>query len=259
MLKGNIGLIDSGIGGLSVLKELVLSLPNENFVYLGDNGNAPYGIKTDRELIKLAVRCVEEIKKHNISVLVVACNTLSLRVADTIRDFSPVPVFFVYPPQEFCSIHYKKTLLLATPASVNALTKYKNIEYFATSKLVQEIESLAIRKQKIVLEDFLPFNAGDFECVILGCTHFSLIKNEILDHLKPLDVVCGEFFTSQKVKKFVLSQKLLVKNKRNQVLFIGENAQINEKFWLQVVKPSILYDNFTQKKSKKWLKGVDGG
>lgn len=245
MLNENIGLIDSGVGGLSVLKELIKILPNENYVYLGDNENAPYGEKSDDELLKLAIKNIDCCSEFGLKALVCACNTLSLKLADKIRYYTSIPTFFVYPPQEICSIKYKKTLLLATPASIKCIPEIDGVTYFAPTKLVAAVERFADSGEKVDLTKHIPFNKGKFECVILGCTHFSLLKNEIFDHLKPLKIVCGEEYTAQAVKNFVKTKKSLVNNKQNSVLFVGNCAEVNKNFWFKVVNPDKKYDKIT--------------
>lgn len=235
MLNENIGLIDSGVGGLSVLKELLKIMPDESYVYFGDNKNAPYGDKTDDELFRLAVKDIDFCSDFGLKALVCACNTLSLKLADKIRYYTKIPTFFVYPPQEVCSVKYKKTLLIATTASIASLPKISGITYFAPEGLVSAIENLAAYNINVDLNIYLPFKEKEFECVILGCTHFSLLKNEIFDHLKPLECYCGETFTAKQVEKNIKKKKSLGICRRNPVLFVGENAEINKNFWNKVV------------------------
>jgi glutamate racemase len=74
-------------------------------------------------------------------------------------------------------------------------------------------------------------NIKDYKTVILGCTHYNFIKNKISAHLKPQKILSGEFFTAKQVEKFLITTKSLVIHKRNQVLFIGENRELNRLFF----------------------------
>ena len=98
MCNDYIGVMDSGVGGLSVLKRLVEVMPNQAFLYFGDNQNAPYGNKSKRELLRLVTSNIIYLLSYNVKAIVVACNTLSMGLMTEIKEFSPVPVFFVFPP-----------------------------------------------------------------------------------------------------------------------------------------------------------------
>jgi glutamate racemase len=110
MIKEYIGVIDSGVGGLSVLKELVISMPNENYVYFGDNENAPYGEKSDRRLLELLFNDICMFNDFNLKALVVGCNTLSVSVLEYLRKCFNFEIFGVYPPTLIPLIKGCKTL-----------------------------------------------------------------------------------------------------------------------------------------------------
>ena len=90
--KGAIGLIDSGVGGLTVLKEALRQLPNEELVYLGDTARCPYGPRPAEQVIEYTWQMAEFLMKQNIKLLVIACNTATAVALDIIREKLPIPV-----------------------------------------------------------------------------------------------------------------------------------------------------------------------
>ena len=81
-----IGVFDSGLGGISVLKELVKSMPNEKFIYYGDSANAPYGIKTKEEITKRCIDIIEFFLNKGVKAIVIACNTATSAAANILRE-----------------------------------------------------------------------------------------------------------------------------------------------------------------------------
>ena len=235
MRDGFIGVIDSGIGGISVLKELSKLMPNEKYLYYGDNLNAPYGNRSQRELLSLAIKGVDKLKAFKIKALVVACNTLSVNLLEDIKHYSNVATFGVFPPVESCQIKKEKTLLLATAKTAKKYIPSENLHVVSLLNAVSEIEANALNTSLINFSKELRDNSvgcfidekGYYKNVILGCTHYNFIKNQIFDHFRPQKMFGGELFTAKLVSKYLQSKKSLVNYKRNQILFIGESAKIN--------------------------------
>lgn len=98
-IKNNpIGVIDSGVGGISVLREALKQLPHENFIYYGDSKNAPYGIKDVQEVRNLTFKVVEQLLKMNIKALVVACNTATSAAIEALRKkYKSIPIIGIEP------------------------------------------------------------------------------------------------------------------------------------------------------------------
>ena len=88
-----IAIIDSGIGGISVLKKLVEQFPKENFIYFSDNDNVPYGNKTDNELLYLSMKMINNLSQYNLKAIVLGCNTLSVKVLHKIKHYIDIPIF----------------------------------------------------------------------------------------------------------------------------------------------------------------------
>lgn len=251
MNKEYIAVYDSGIGGISTLAELEKRLPAEKFLYFGDNGNAPYGNRTKDDLLKIAVNNINYICGFGVKAIVVACNTLSVTVLDKLRYYSDVPIFGVFPPVETAVLSGGRTLLLATPvtAAVYAEKGVSGVTAIGLSRLAGEIERCAFSLGEINAvkhtSDALSLaglsrmnKAGFFDTVILGCTHFSFVKKQIVDHFKPKTVLNGNYFTANSVSRKVKNSKSSVNNCKNGVLFVGRYARFNKSFYEKVVSES---------------------
>ena len=116
-----IGFMDSGVGGLSVLREAVRVLPNEDFIYFGDSANAPYGTRTVREIRELTFKAVEKLMEYDIKALVVACNTATSAAISELRSkYKDMPVIGIEPavkPAVVCS-NGGRIIVMATPMTL---------------------------------------------------------------------------------------------------------------------------------------------
>lgn len=257
MEEGYIAVIDSGIGGLSVLYELIKELPNEKFIYYGDNDNAPYGNRTTTNLLELTVNIINELSYYNLKAIVLGCNTLSVTVLQKIKYYFPnLKIFGVFPPVEILTLRKRKTLLLCT---ANTSRLYKNTNYLTVlpmQGLASDIEKNVFNLDLIDVENHVgeslnsfcknlttfdttlttrkedfsfDHQKGRFKVIVLGCTHYFFIKNKIFNHFQPQLIVRGETFTAKKVKRELKELKSIVKFKGNKILFFGKNSSYNKK------------------------------
>lgn len=199
-----IAVFDSGIGGLTVLQHITNLLPNENYVYLADNGFFPYGVKTFEQLENRLQKVVKLLLCYKAKAIVVACNTASLHI-ESIKKNAKIPVIDVINPT--CNAvsqltQNKKVCLLATDATVKQGVYQQNLGVLdidvtavACSNFVPIVENCTkdtFYVQKIVRNTLLPFSTMPFDTVILGCTHFGLIEKQICNVLgKRQYVQCG--------------------------------------------------------------------
>ncbi len=192
-----IGVFDSGVGGLTVLKAIRSELPAENLVYLGDTARLPYGTKSPASIERYAIQAAEKLAEQGIKMLVVACNTASAVALAALRaDLDPLPVIGVVEPGAAAAVHARpggSHLVLATEATVR-LAAYSNaIESRDEQATVREqacemLVSLAEEgwtdgdiATRIIRRYLDEANEGGFEAnsIILGCTHFPLLKEAI--------------------------------------------------------------------------------
>lgn len=183
-----IGLFDSGIGGLTVLKAFVKYHPNNEYFYYGDTLNVPYGDKSIDELKTYTTKAVEYLLNKKIDILVIACGTVSANLYDYIKKSINIPVYSVISeiPKYIEQNNYKKTLAMATQAAINSHA-FKNtikseVIELACPKLVPLIENDKKDELKLVVQDYLK-DYNDIDSIILGCTHYPLIKDIIKEYV----------------------------------------------------------------------------
>ncbi|MBQ7340059.1 MAG: aspartate/glutamate racemase family protein [Clostridia bacterium] len=239
MEKKKIVVLDSGIGGLSVLRELDKALSNTTLIYLGDNLNAPYGNKSVRELWSLSIDNLELIKEYNASLLVLGCNTLSVNLIDRIEDYLSVKTIGTFPPVESSLINGEKTLLLSTVATAKKFSNLNNLTICGLENLAGDIEAKLFNLDKINLREHfrsLISEKNYFDVVILGCTHYEFLKNQIFNHFQPKKISSGVDFAINQTLKTLKITKSLGNKRENEILFIGKSRELNQKFYKKVVK-----------------------
>ena len=133
MNSNPIGIFDSGLGGLSVWKEVVKILPNENIIYYADSANCPYGSKTEQEIIELAQRIVEFLIERKCKIVVVACNTATAAAIDYLRENYQIPFIGMEPAVKPASLNSKtkSIAVLATEGTFNGRLYRETTERFA--------------------------------------------------------------------------------------------------------------------------------
>ena len=235
MKKQCIGVMDSGVGGLSVLYELTKALPNENFIYLGDNHNAPYGDKSNRELAWLCFNSLVYLSSYNVKAVVIACNTLSCTVLNEMKPLFDFEIYGVYPPTLTPVINEEKTLMISTPQTARNTINIKGLKILQLPNLAREIERSLYHLKDINLTKCIGEDVRGFDTVILGCTHYELIKNQIFNHFQPRKIISGTNLTVNEVLRKYINKKSSVKINKNEVFFIGKSRKINEDFWKKVV------------------------
>lgn len=191
-----IGIFDSGVGGLTVLDALKRKLPGENIIYVGDNLHCPYGDKSKEELLTYTIKICKFFISQGAKIIILACNTTSANVLNELQEMFPfVPIIGVIEPtvEEFVNLKMKKVLVMATHATVES-HQYKKLirkkRWFAktieieTPQLVPLIESGKYKEGIAdILEDYLAEYKDQVDSVILGCTHYPIILDQIKEVL----------------------------------------------------------------------------
>ena len=119
-MKDLIGILDSGVGGVSVLQKAVELLPNENFIYYGDNAHAPYGPRSHGEIRDLSKRAVDHVLAHDVKAIVLACNTMTAAYAAELRETAKIPVIGMEPAVKPASLARSGGLILAMATGASA-------------------------------------------------------------------------------------------------------------------------------------------
>jgi len=184
-----IGILDSGVGGLTVLKSLLKNCPKHEYIYYGDTLHLPYGEKTKDEVVGYANAIIKFLEDAGVDIIVVACGTLSSN-----REFlrSEREIIDIISPLKNKLDKYNKISIIATPLSIktNAFKNYINTELnlIACPKLVPIIESNDYNNLENILSDYLK-NTSDSDALILGCTHYPIVKDYIAKYFTK-DIIC---------------------------------------------------------------------
>lgn len=206
MRKKSVVVLDSGLGGLHILAECIKTLPNYEYLYIADTFNAPYGEKSKKKLIKIAIELVNNIiKKHNPEIIVFACNTLTVNAIKEVREkFFKTKIVGVEPALKTAKTYGGDTIIFATKSTLKHYKKldkkierslkleYKkqNLKYYNTDKTYKiHIKNLPalIEENSENLDNLLPLLNQTFcydkyqKCLnmVLGCTHFIGIKEQL--------------------------------------------------------------------------------
>ncbi|XJS11483.1 glutamate racemase [Aerococcaceae bacterium WGS1372] len=189
-----IGYIDSGLGGLTVVKQSLKQLPNESIIYLGDNERAPYGPRSSQEVKRYIWQLTNFLREKGIKMLVIACNTGTAAALDELRATLAIPVVGVI--HSGCRTAIKRTTsgkvgVIGTQGTINSnmyenvmLDKVNslNIMSIACPEFVEIVEEHRINDKKtqtIIEERLRPFKEAQVDSLVLGCTHYPLLYDQI--------------------------------------------------------------------------------
>lgn len=193
-----IGFFDSGLGGASVLKEALQALPDENYIYYGDDANAPYGDRSDEQIARLTLASVRKLMRFHVKAIVLACNTATATCIDAVRAALPVPVVSVEPAvKPACEAPGSGSILMLATAATTRLDRYQalcarmpepaRIISVACPGLVERIEQGQLHPGAFddLFEKYLSFlHAKQIDGIVLGCTHYVFIKKSIEAYAK---------------------------------------------------------------------------
>lgn len=186
-----IGIFDSGIGGLSLYLKAKEKMPDKGFVYLSDDGNFPYGEKTEEEILSLVRKNIHILQKNGARVILIACNSATVSSRGKIRQEFDIPIVGVEPGVKMVNDLYddKKALVLATKRTTETHGEsneaYKNAKIISASKLVNLIEKDYPNIKKSDVRTIMDSKIKNGkEVIVLGCTHYHLIQ-DLLSELYP--------------------------------------------------------------------------
>ena len=206
-----IGVLDSGVGGLTVWRELIEMLPNENTIYFADSINCPYGSKTIDEIRKLTINIVEFLLSQNCKLILIACNSISSSIINELRRTHPsVPFVGIEPAIKVAASETatKNIGVLATEATING-ELYNNTKKnipddieihlqigYNLVDIVERGESDTDEAREILRKYITPFLESEVDRVVLGCTHYPFLIDEMkkisgdkIDYLNPAKAV----------------------------------------------------------------------
>ena len=219
----SIGVFDSGVGGLTVLKEIRKVLPNEKIYYLGDTARVPYGEKTKDLIIRYSKQIVEFLLEKKVSAIVVACNTATSLALDELNDTFKTPIIGVIDAGVKTALYTtknKKIGVIGTKATINS-KKYEEeikkkdneIEVFskACPLFVPAVEEgiLEGKLMNQIVKTYLDEFDGKIDSLILGCTHYPLLKDVISKIYPEINIVDPAKETALDLEKILEENNLL--------------------------------------------------
>jgi len=222
-----IGIFDSGIGGLTVLKNLYNHYPNNEYIYFGDTLNLPYGNKTKEELNNLAHKDVEFLLSKNVDLIIIACGTVSSNCYTYLKNNFNISIYDIITPtiNYINNSEFKKIGIIATNATINSHIFKNNI-----NKVVYEVNTpdfvpiIENNKYDILnqsIDNYLKEYKDKIDLLVLGCTHYPIIKDYLNKYL------------NNKVKLLDMSEPLLSKinntNKSNITIYFSKLTKENIK------------------------------
>ncbi|WP_096463941.1 glutamate racemase [Aneurinibacillus soli] len=189
-MKRGIGIIDSGVGGLTVAKEVLRQLPREDILYFGDTARCPYGPRPAEEVREFSLQMIRFLLQHKIKALMIGCNTAAAVVLQEVSEMLDIPVIGVIEPGARSAIKETDTGRIAVigtegtirsgayAAALRKLNPQIQVTSLACPTLVPLVESGRLHDREgitIVREALAPLAGEDFDTLILGCTHYPLI------------------------------------------------------------------------------------
>lgn len=220
-MKNLIGFFDSGVGGISVLHAARNLLPRENYLYYGDNGNAPYGSRPVDEIHRLCEKSVRTLLARDVKAIVIACNTATSVYAETLRSQVDIPVIGMEPALKPAQLarHGGNVLVLATRATLS-LPKFQrlmslygeNAVPVVGTGLVELVENGYANTplaDETVLRLLEPFRKQVVDSIVLGCTHYPFLYDSVRKALPGVEIYDGRRGTVLRLKSLLESNGLL--------------------------------------------------
>jgi glutamate racemase len=195
----NIGIFDSGIGGLTLLHQALVSLPDENYIFYADTDHVPYGTKTREQVVGYVDEVMGFMKSHNCSAVVIACNTATAVAANIMREKYDFPIIGIEPAVKpaVSSSNGKRVLVIATPLTVkerklqNLVERVDNehlVDLLALPRLVEFAERREFESKEVysyLKTELAPYDLSKYGELVLGCTHFNYFKDSLRKLLPP--------------------------------------------------------------------------
>lgn len=210
-----IGIFDSGLGGLTAVKEIIKVLPNENLIYLGDTARVPYGTRSEETIIKFSFEDANFLLSKNVKCIVIACNTASALAGKELKKKLNIPVFDVVTPALKCAKKISKTGRIGVIGTRGTIDSGAYSVPFskACSLFVPFIEEGRINDKalKLIARDYLSdLKKEKIDTLIMGCTHYPIIESIIKKEIgSNINLVNPGFCVAKELKRFLTENKML--------------------------------------------------
>lgn len=220
----SIGMFDSGVGGLTVMKQITKYTPKEHIVYFGDTARVPYGEKSRETIIRYSIENSIFLMQQNIKILVIACNTASAYALEKLRQIFNIPVIGVIEPGAQKAVEVTRTgriAVLGTKGTVNSGVYQAEIKKRLSQAVVTAIpcplfvplveeQFIHHASAKLIVKEYLaPLQSQKVDTVLLGCTHYPLLRQLIEEELGPdVSVVDSAMTCAEQVLAVLKDQAL---------------------------------------------------
>lgn len=242
-----IGVFDSGIGGVTVLKEIIKLLPNEDYIYYSDSKNNPYGDKTKEEIINICDDIVKKLIDKGCKTIVIACNTASAYASSYLREkYKNIPIIAIEPAYKMVYNYSFDdiTLVMATKATIESekfnflYKKFNNhkTHLLACVGLADLIEAGNNQKVEEYLNDLLKPYVKKTKNVVLGCTHYPLVEDKIKEILGDVKIFNGAPKLAVHLKQILKKENLLSNNKGNIEFIDTSNSEYKKDRFFNILK-----------------------
>ena len=217
--KAPIGVFDSGVGGLTVAREIMRQLPHENIVYFGDTARVPYGSKSRNSIIRFSGQIIRFLETKSVKAIVIACNTASALALEAVKEETAVPVIGVIVPGARAAVQATENGIIGvagTEATIRSETytkviKEMNPEAVVIGKpcpLFVPLVEEGFAKHKItkeVIDIYLSeMRRTEIDTMILGCTHYPLLRSRIMAYFgEKVHIVNPAYETAMDLKKIL--------------------------------------------------------
>jgi glutamate racemase len=225
-----IGICDSGVGGLTILREIKKLLPLESFIYVADQKHVPYGGKKTNELHKLSSAIVNFLVLKKAKIIVIACNTSTVHSIDYLRKKYSLPIIGTVPVIKTIAniTKTKKTAVFSTPATAKSPYLTKLINKFAKGitvykiggtgleELIEEGDIRSNRIKKILEKSLLPLKKKGVDAIALGCTHYPFLRDQVEELVgESMQIVDSGGAVSRRTRGILTNNKILANKRGN--------------------------------------------
>lgn len=216
-----IGIFDSGVGGVTVLKELQKLLPNEDYIYIGDTASFPYGSKSKKTIIELCKKRIENLIDMEVKIIVIACGTATSQALEEMKKIFNIPIIGIIKPtvKYLKGKNYKNIGVIATTGTIRSNGWEENIRKSIPDAKVQNKACPLLAPMaeegwtnneiaKLAVHEYIK-DIKDIEALILGCTHYPLFKEIIERELKSnVDIINTGEMVAEELKEFIYANNL---------------------------------------------------
>ena len=238
-----IGIFDSGIGGLTVLKEISEQLPHEDIIYFGDTARVPYGTRSTETVIKYSFQCIKFLLSKNIKAIVIACNTATAAALKTALEHFDVPIIGVIDPgvkTAVATTKNNKIGIIGTTGTINSEAYQKGIRKLNKSAEVigiacplfvqivedgwEDTEIAIMTAEKYLIE----LKEHNIDTLVLGCTHYPILRYTLSKVMGDnVNLVNPAYETAKEVKQLLKTKDMLSNktDKSKQEFYVSDDPE----------------------------------